>query len=301
MGSQQTGIIDAHVHLYPAEVSRNPREWAVRMNEPLWGALVEPREARRVRQGWADCDQLLHDMDAAGVERAVLLGWYWEQHATCVWHNRYHADCIKKHSERLWAFATVQAAVGAAAIDEMKRAADVGMIGLGETCPPAVGGSYSDPNWMRVWEQALELNWPVNLHVTDPAARPFPGRVETSLVEIVGLAARLPELRLILAHWGGGLIFHELNPYCRHALRNACYDTAASSLIYDSEVFSRAVAAVGAEKIIFGSDYPLLTHPAREPEPGFATAIEGVRRTGLSNDESARILGGNSRSLLNRG
>jgi len=301
MGSHQTGIIDAHVHLYPAEVSRNPQDWAARMNEPRWSALVEPRTDRKIRQGWADCDQLLQDMDAAGVERAVLLGWYWEQHATCVWHNRYYSECVKKHPERLWAFATVQASAGDEAIDEMKRSADNGLIGLGESCPPAVGGAYDDPNWMRVWEQARKLDWPVNLHVADPTGRPYPGRVETPLQEIVSLAERLPELRLILAHWGGGLIFHELNPYCRRALRNAVYDTAASSLVYRSGVFAQAVAAVGSERILFGSDYPLLTQPDQQPKPEFFEAIEEVKTAGLTKETTSRILGQNSRHVLGQG
>lgn len=292
------GIIDAHVHLYPAEVSRDPQGWAARMREPRWAALVEPRADRKVRQGWADCDRLLRDMDAAGVERAVLLGWYWEQQATCVWHNRYYAACVRQHPDRLSAFATVQAAAGAAAIDEMNRAAEAGLIGLGESCPPAVDGGVVDPNWMRVWEEAVKLNWPVNLHVTDPAGRPYPGRVETPLQEIVALACKMPELRLILAHWGGGLFSHELNGHCRKALRNVVYDTAASALVYESTVFARAVATIGSGRILFGSDYPLLTHPARQPEPGFVSAVEEVRNAGLGAETIAAILGGNARRML---
>lgn len=298
MNSPATGIVDAHVHIYPAEVGRDPQAWAERMGEPHWGALVALHPDRKVRQGWADCDRLLRDMDDAGVERAILLGWYWERHETCIWHNRYYADCIRRYPDRLWAFATVQADAGAAAREEMLRAAGEGFVGLGEICPPAVGGRYLDDKWMRIWEQAVELGWPVNLHVTDPASRPYPGRVATPLEDLVSLASRLPELHLILAHWGGGLAFHEFNPYCRRVLKNAVYDVATSSLLYDTSVYPEVVKRIGANRILFGSDYPLVTRPGTDPEPGFQLALREIRQSGLPDSDLVKILGANVRQLI---
>lgn len=298
MSETRNGIVDAHVHLYPAEVAADPAGWAARRREPLWGRLVTPDPRRRVRQGWADCDRLLRDMDAAGVERAILLGWYWERQETCVWHNRFMAQCVAAHPDRLRAFATVNAAAGAAALEEMRRAVDAGFVGLGEMCPRAFGASPLDSSWLEVFALAAELNWPVNLHVTDPVARSYPGRVDTPLEELVELAERLPRLRLILAHWGGGLALHELNPRCRRALKNCVYDTAATPLLYDARIFRTATAIVGAERIIFGSDYPLLVHPAVEPEPGFVRSVEAVRDARLSADELAAVLGGNATRLF---
>ncbi len=292
------GIIDAHVHLYPTEVTRDPAAWATRMREPNWLALVTPDPARRVRQGWADADRLLRDMDTAGVERAILLGWYWENHETCVWHNRYHEACVRAHPDRLSAFATVQAAAGPTALDEIRRAAEAGSLGLGELCPRAVGGSPLDPAWLEVFSLAVELGWPVNLHVTDPASRWFPGRVETPLDEIITLAERLPVLRLILAHWGGGLALHELNPRCRRALANAVYDTAATPLLYDRRVYAAAAAIAGAERILFGSDYPLLVYPRVQTEPELVRLVQAVRTSPLVPEDMAAVLGGNARRLL---
>lgn len=298
MALASSGIIDAHVHLYPAEVSANPAAWAIRMQEPVWGALVTLDPGRRVCQGWADCDRLLRDMDAAGVERSILLGWYWERHETCVWHNRYYAECIRLHPDRLCAFATVNASAGPAALDEMRRAADAGCIGLGELCPRAVGASPLDPAWLEVFALAIELNWPVNLHVTDPVSRKFPGRVETPLDEFVTLAEQLPALRLILAHWGGGLALHELNPRCRRALANAYYDTAASPLLYDQRVYPAAVNIVGAGRMLFGSDYPLLVYSKSQTEPDLIRVTNAVRSSGLRAEDATAVLGGNAARLF---
>jgi len=293
-----TGIIDAHVHLYPAEVAADPAAWAARMGEPLWGALVTPHPARRVKQGWADHERLLRDMDAAGIERSILLGWYWQRQETCSWHNRYYASCVRAHPDRLSAFATVQAAAGPQAIAEMERCRDEGFIGLGELCPWQTAHSPLDPHWLAVFEHAVRLGWPVNLHVTDPVSHAFPGRVDTPLESIIRLAETLPNLPLILAHWGGGLPFHEWHPRARRALRHAYYDTAATPLLYDPAIYAAARAAIGGERVLFGSDYPLLVFPATQTEPNLAQVLNHACQPGLDADTRAAMLGANARKLL---
>ena len=51
----------------------------------------------------------------------------------------------------------------------------------------------------------LASDWklPVNLHVTDPDGRAYPGRVETPLTDFIALAREFPKLNFILSHWGG--------------------------------------------------------------------------------------------------
>src|SRR5450432_3988168 len=93
------GVIDCHVHLYPHAVNRAPAEWASIQGESHWATLcARVRRSGRAVQGFPSLDQLLQAMDAAGVERAVLQGWYWEKHDTCVLQNRFYAQCIKAHS-----------------------------------------------------------------------------------------------------------------------------------------------------------------------------------------------------------
>ena len=70
-------IIDAHVHLYPPEVGRDPVAWAAAQGEPHWAVLcTRRRRGGQPVQTFPPIDQLLRDMDAAGVDKAVLLGWY---------------------------------------------------------------------------------------------------------------------------------------------------------------------------------------------------------------------------------
>jgi predicted TIM-barrel fold metal-dependent hydrolase len=80
-------IIDAHTHRYSEEVIADPVAFAVRTGEEKWLSMVSPSD-RTTLQGWADRKTMLHDMDAAGVAKCVLLGWYWEKYQTCIEANQ---------------------------------------------------------------------------------------------------------------------------------------------------------------------------------------------------------------------
>ena len=292
-------VIDAHVHLYPPEAGREPTAWAAARGEPHWAELCTRRRKNgRVPdqpvQGFPSVDQLLRDMDAAGVTQAVLLGWYWENHATCVEQNRFFARCLQQHPDRLAAFASVHPAAGATALAEIRWAKDNGFCGLGELSPHSQHVALTDPTWCELLTLAGKLDLPVNLHVTDPRSRPYPGRVETPLCDFVRFAREFPKTKFILAHWGGGLAFDSED----RALRNICYDTAASPLLYDGGVWDRALAAVGPECILFGSDYPLILYPKQESEPGFAGLLKEIAEADLESAPAEAIMGGNAAALF---
>ena len=69
---QANGIVDAHVHVYPAQVAADPAAWGRDRGEPGWTACVAP-PGRRSIQGWADPGALIADMDEAGVAACCLL------------------------------------------------------------------------------------------------------------------------------------------------------------------------------------------------------------------------------------
>jgi hypothetical protein len=285
----RVAIVDAHVHLYPPEVNRDPAAWAAANGEPHWAELcTRRRKDGRPVQGFPSVDQLLRDMDTAGVAKAVLLGWYWENHATCVRQNKFYAECVRTHPGRFAAFATVHPAAGAAALAEIRRAVGDGLIGLGEISPHAQHVAVDDPVLRQILALAGELKLPVNLHVTDPASREFPGRVETPLPDFVRLAREFPDATLILAHWGGGLAWSAEAA----ALPNVWFDTAASPLLYGAEVWAKAKSG----RVLFGSDYPLVLYPQAESAPGFGSLLGEARRAGAS----AALLGGNAARLCSR-
>jgi hypothetical protein len=290
-------VIDAHVHLYPPELNRDPAGWAARAGEGHWARLCtrQRRDGRPV-QGFPSVEQLLRDMDAAGVARAVLLSWYWEKSETCTWHNRFYAACVRKHPDRLAAFASLHPSAGRdATLAEVRRAHDEGLIGLGELSPHSQGHGIDDPVFRDVLALAGELGLPVNFHVTDPASKNYPGRVETPLADFARLARTFPRTIFILSHLGGLLPLVDSSAV---SVRNLFYDTAALPLIYPPDVLRRMLDAAGTEKVLFGSDYPLILFPREETEPGFARLLAQISNAKLTATEHAVLLGGNAEGLL---
>jgi predicted TIM-barrel fold metal-dependent hydrolase len=288
-------VIDAHVHLYPPELNRDPAGWAAAHREPHWAMLcARKRKNGRPVQAFPSLDQLLSSMDAAGVDRAVLLGWYWENHGSCAAQNRFYADCLRAHPDRLSAFAAVNPAAGEAALAEIQRASDEGFAGLGELSPHSQRIAPDDPRWRAVVALAGKLRLPVNLHVTDPspATGNYPGRVETPLADFVALADAFPGSDFILAHWGGA--------WWRHGVRmpaNVWFDTAASPLLYAPTVFAEGVAACGADRVLWGTDYPLDLYPREEATAAMGGFLAQTRAV-LPATITENVLGGNAARLL---
>lgn len=295
LGQKRAVIIDAHAHLYPSEVDLHPAGWAAAAGEPHWALLcTRRRRDGRPVQTLPTRDELLRAMDAASIDRAVLLGWYWEKPATCAWQNRFYADCVRAYPDRLCAFATLHPVAGVAAtLAEMERARDEGLIGVGELSPHSQGFAIDDPAFAAVLQRAGELHWPVNLHVTDPASRPFPGRIDTPLADFITLARTFPATTFILAHWGGMLPLAGIGRGANE-LANVFYDTAASPLLYDAGVWARALPAGGHMRVLFGSDFPLNLYPKLDESPSLHRLVAEARAGGAD----AAVLGENARRLL---
>lgn len=297
--SRIEGVIDAHTHRYPPEVFADPAEWARARGENHWAVLVGPRaDGRPSLQGWAGRDQMLRAMDAAGVARCILLGWYWEKHETCAWHNRWMARWVREDPDRFSAFASVQPRAAKKALDDLRRARDEGLCGIGEVFPAAQGFAMKHPGWERALAWAADEKLPVNLHVPEPAGRDYPGYVAAPLGDYQRLARTHPAVTFIFAHWGGLLPMYMLNAEVRRDLRNVYFDTSASPLMYDVRVYRLMTNLAGADRILFGTDYPLRVFPREQREPDFVRPLAEIRQSGLTKSELKQVLGGNSRRLL---
>jgi len=308
-------FIDSHVHLYPDSINCDPSAWAERAGERHWATLcTQRRKNGQAVQGFPSVDELLRMMDEAGVERTILLGWYWERLENCRLQNRFYAECVRAHPDQLSAFASVSPSEGSGGetvvFAELDWAHENGLCGLGELSPHSVGWSVDDPILASILERAGAWGWPVNLHVTEADSRPYPGKVETPLGDFLKLAEAHPLTRFILAHWGGLVPFYFAGPSlgARRAEsvasfsslpQNLYFDTAASPLIYDASIWRRFVDAVGAERVLFGSDYPLNLYPGLNARPEMCRFADELRdQSGLTPDKIRVIGSDNARRLL---
>ena len=289
-------IIDAHIHFTPPELKARLDRFAE--EEPYWGLLLNPPNGKSI-QGWADPERMIADMDKAGVDKVVIVGEYFRQHDACVQRNNQAIDLVRRYPGRVLALATLQPAAGERAIDELKRCLDAGLHGVGELNPYAQGVDLLDRRFLRLAEAIVEADVPLNLHVSEEIGGYYLGKSTTPLRDYYSLACRFPELKLILAHWGGGLFFYEIMPRVRKQLSRVWYDTAASPLLYPTKrIFQTALTAISHKKILFGSDYPLLIYPSKMTEPDMRPFINAIDKLDLEPDVHADLMGLNAARLF---
>ena len=289
-------IIDCHTHAYPSELVTNPRAWALEHRESHWSELVSPPD-RPTIQGWSDLDSMLVSMDNAGVDKAVLLGWYWEHESTCRWHNEAMAKWMQAAPERLIGFAAIYPNENV--IDQLEAAKRMGFRGVGELHIGVQDFYSAGHHWQVMARWCVEHDWPVNCHATEVVGHDHPGSIPTPLHNFVHLANMEPDLKLILAHWGGGLAFFEQNPKIRNILSNVYYDCAASPLLYDMSIFKQMVELVGIDKLFFGSDYPLRIFPSLEESPEMIRYFRAIREeSGLCESDLKNMFGANFSRIL---
>lgn len=313
------GSIDIHVHAFPPEMGNAVKGATLIPKEPFWNALMVEealpqvevdvnstveratiRHALRSRslQGWVSVEQMLRHMDDAGIERVVLQGWYWQRAETAQVHNAWMAECVRRYPDRLSAFAAWVPLLEKEPEAQLRRMEDQGFCGLGELHPGVQGFSLASELWLAAAAFAAKRNWPVLLHVTEPVGRPYAPREETNFRELQTFIESHPSLSIVLAHWGGLVFTHLLNPYIAKCWQHVFFDCAASALLYDAKVMRLALEILPTERILFGSDYPLKQYPADPNQPEFKRFLDSMREQVNSAADWQRISRNNAHRLL---
>ena len=71
------GRIDFHVHTFPKDLETRISQFSAEFKEPFFERLMLPAKGKSL-QGWVSEMEMLNHMDAAGIEKVVLQGWYWQ-------------------------------------------------------------------------------------------------------------------------------------------------------------------------------------------------------------------------------
>ena len=142
----------------------------------------------------------------------------------------------------------------------------------------------TDPRLDPIMVRAAELNVPV-LHHAFYSHQPF--RNESNAAEIAHLARRHPSVTIIMAHLGGagwrGVMDIKETP-------NVLVDTSGGPPC--AQLIEYAVEQLGAERVIFGSDWPLRD---------ISVAKARVMGANISAEAKDAIMGGNAARVLGLG
>jgi predicted TIM-barrel fold metal-dependent hydrolase len=238
----------------------------------------------------ATADEMVAGMDEAGIDMSVVLNIGWVSHELCVKTNDYILESVSRYPQRLIGFCAIQPKAGEAAVKEMERCAKAGAKGIGELRSDVQGFDLADNETMKPIVGAAQVHGLIFLtHSSEPVGHQYPGKGSVTPDMLYNFIEAYPDLKTVCAHWGGGLPFYALMPEVGRALANVFFDTAATVFLYKPEIFERASAIVGSDKILFGTDYPLM-HQSR--------VIAQVQSSRLSGEDKARILGANAQKLL---
>lgn len=238
----------------------------------------------------ATAEELVASMDQSGVDISVVLNIGWASHELCVRTNDYILEAISRYPHRLIGFCTVQPKMGEAALAEIERCAKQGIKGIGEMRSDIQGFDLGDRDLLSpLVEIALKYGLLFLTHTSEPVGHLYPGKGRITPDKLFSFISLFPQLRVICAHWGGGLPFYALMPEVALVLTNTFFDTAATFFLYRPQIFEQVIKLVGTERILFGSDYPLES-PARP--------IREINRLELPAEVKAKILGGNAQALL---
>lgn len=289
-------LVDAHVHVFPEEIIQAREAYAER--DEWFATLYRSPEARM-----ATAEDVVTAMDAGGVGKSVIFGFAFKDQGLCRMVNDYVIECVSRYPEQLAGLACVSPDEPEA-IAELERCLDAGLHGCGELMPDGQGfagewgagrlpvrGAFGVGQSTRGLDAVAgclrERGLPLLVHANEAVGHDYPGKGDFTPEACFALARAYPGLNIVLAHMGGGLFVYELMPEVRATLTNVYYDTSAVPYLYGPEMYEVAVSCVGEDKVIFGSDYPLLP-PGRY--------MEGVDR--LSASARAAVLGGTARRVF---
>mgnify|MGYP001036846560 FL=1 len=240
-------MIDSHTHILP-EMSQ-----ALHRKERLFKILFNDS------QPTSSLSDLIASMKINKIKKSVVLGYGWTDFETLRISNTYNLSASNDYKENIIPFCSANPKFGKRNLEELERSIKSGAKGIGEIHPDIQDLDLADKNlWSDMMTLARENGMPLLMHSSEPVGHLYPGKGNTTPKKLYDFIQLFPENTIILAHWGGGLLFYELMKEVKQISKNVFYDTAATSFLYGSRIFLVAKHLVGSEKIIFGSDYPLL-------------------------------------------
>lgn len=276
-------IIDFHTHIFPSFF--RDKSQISSLEEPAFKELYSSSKATLI-----GVKELIGSMDEEEIQRSVVFGFPWQKSENFRRHNDYIIEAVDLHPDRLTGFCCFSP-LSAGGGKETDRCLRSGLAGVGELAVYESGlTSETTENLKEVMALCSELDAPLMLHTNEPVGHIYPGKAPMTLSQIYHFLKTYPSNRIILAHWGGGLLFYALmKKEVRDVLKNVWFDTAASPFLYTPDIYSVAKEIIGPEKILFGSDFPLI-----RPQRYF----KDMKSAGLSPQLIRQITGTNALQLL---
>ena len=257
-------IIDIHTHVYPDAIAQKATD-SIRDFYGIGGAGMN-----------GTVNMLLERGRMAGISRYVILAVAIRpDHVVSI--NNFIAKQQEEH-DCFYAFGTVHAQMEGLT-EEAERIMAMGLKGV-KMHPDSQVFAIDDPRLFPMYE-AIEGKLPVLLHMGDSRYDySHPARLRRVLEQF-------PKLEAVAAHFGGYSMY---DIACQELKNTNCVMDVSSSLMFMEEgVAERYINLYGAERLAFGTDYPLWD-PVKE--------MERFMQLKLTNDQREQIFYKTAERLL---
>jgi uncharacterized protein len=249
------GIFDAHLHI-PSDNGENFQWSLVTRNMQEFVAYLDKCGVRRgvISSSWSNKAQSPDDYRNGNREVAKYVNRY---------KGRFRGSCV------ITPFRTDEA------LREIENChKQFGFVWLGEFCNYMTGYKYDTPEWAEVMNLATKLNLIVQIH--------------TNTREMQYLAERFPETTIVFPHLGANRedIFARIGIVAKH--KNSYIELSGSG-IERVGILEKAVKEIGADRVLYGSDFTI-----NEP----SAVIARVKNAFLTMEDREKILFRNVERLL---
>ena len=245
--------IDAVVNIWTAE--------ALAARPPRQQFYVDKMNVGQDTFDGVSLEQMIARMDAAGIERALLIAAkVGSRHHPACYQVPYEmvADAVQKYPERFSGLAGVDPTEGMAGVRQLETAVrDYGFI-----------GAHSYPHWFELapdharyypfYAKCVELDVPIQLQVGQSMVydKSYPRRSVGRPISLDAVACDFPDLKLIGIHVGIPWTDEMIAMAWKHA--NVYIGCDAHSPKYWPDAFKRYINSYGQDKVLFGTDFPIL-------------------------------------------
>jgi predicted TIM-barrel fold metal-dependent hydrolase len=276
-------IIDFHAHVLPPRIKEDRSRYVER--DAAFAQIYSDAKAKI-----ATVEDLIHSMNRDGVDISVIVNYSWSTHELCVETNDYILESISRYPKRLIGFCAVNSYIDDSSLLEIERCVRAGVKGVGELRPDTQALDYTRKNIVKPFTDLLRKYKLITLtHASEPVGHLYAGKGAATPELLYRFIANFTGLPVVCAHWGGGLPFYTLMPEVRDALEDVYFDTAISPFLYRPEIYLQISRLIGADRILFGSDFPVITQ---------GRILKEINEAGLPDEAKNEILAENARRLL---
>lgn len=260
-------IIDIHTHIYPDPIAHKAAE-SIRSFYQIGGSQLDGTVA-----------QLLECNRQAGIQRSVILPVGLKpDHVAHI--NDFILEQTKLHPE-FTGFGTVHAGMDNIT-QETERIINIGLKGI-KMHPDSQVFPIDDKRLFPVYE-ILQDRLPVIFHMGDHRFDySHPSRLRK-------LLEQFPRLKVIAAHFGGYSMYQTAYD-CLYD-KNCFFDISSSLMFMEKGVAERYIGSYGAERMIYGSDFPLWD-PREEVKRFLDLNLTQQQREQIAYKTALHILGEN--------